>query len=351
MELEGPACEITHASNKSRFESALAGQHFDLILCDHSLPGYDGYMALRLARQQQPDVPVIMVSGALDDAEAVESLKSGATDYILKQRLARLVPAIHRALHESKERTRQQAADQRIREQANLLNLTGDAIIVRSVSDQVVFWNKSAETLFGWSEEQALEKDYGTLLQGDSPVLADAKKRLLKSGDWMGELQLKDKTGQEITAFSRWKLMRDKDGQPQAILSAHTDITEKKKLEVIALRAQRMDSIGSLAGGIAHDLNNALAPVLLSVELLKINKDDAVRDRLLEIINTSAQRGTGMVKQILRFARGQGGRGPVAGGAACSRNGEDNPGHLSQIRFHCSQAQPLRALANSRRPH
>ena len=75
----------------------------------------------------------------------------------------------------------------------------------------------------------------------------------------MGEFHLKNRAGEEITIFSRWNLLRNGSGQPQAILSANTDITEKKKMEGILLRAQRMDSIGALAGGIAHDLNNALA--------------------------------------------------------------------------------------------
>ncbi len=311
MEGEGIRCDITLVSNRLSFESALARETFDLIFSDHSIPGYDGFSALRYARQAQPQTPVIMLSGTLDDAQAVESLKSGATDYILKQRLPRLVPAIHRALREAEERRRQQAADERIREQANLLNLTGDAIIVRTVEDRIVFWNKGAETLFGWDEEHALEKDFGALLRGDAKMLAESKRSLLEAGVWTGELQFKAKTGEDITTFSRWKLMRDKDGKPQAILSAKTDITEKKKLEAIALRSQRMDSIGSLAGGIAHDLNNAMAPVLMSVDLLKNCTDSAARERFLEIITFSAKRATGMVKQILRFGRGQGGTGPV----------------------------------------
>src|SRR5580693_5323149 len=90
IEGEGFRCNITLVSNRSSFESALARETFDLIFSDHSIPGYDGFSALRCARQVQPLTPVIMLSGTLDDAQAVESLKSGATDYILKQRLPRL---------------------------------------------------------------------------------------------------------------------------------------------------------------------------------------------------------------------------------------------------------------------
>src|ERR1700722_433487 len=311
VEREGLRCNITHVSNKLSFETALAREPFDLILSDHSIPGYDGFTALRFAQETHPLTPVIMLSGTLDDAQAVESLKSGATDYILKQRLPRLVPAIHRALREAEDRKKRLAADERIREQANLLNLTGDAIIVRNVEDRIVSWNKGAEALFGWDEGDDIGKNLCVLLQGDAEVFAKAKKSLLESEDWLGELPYKARSGEDILTFSRWHLMRDKNGQAQAILSASTDITEKKKLEAILLRAQRMDSIGALAGGIAHDLNNALAPVLMSVDLLKNCQDDAGRLRFLEIITSSAQRATGMVKQILRFARGYGGTGPV----------------------------------------
>jgi PAS domain S-box-containing protein len=311
LEQEGLPCAITLVSSQSSFEAALSLQPFDLVLCDHSLPGYDGFSALRLARERQPHVPVIMFSGSLDDAQAVESLKSGATDYILKQRLARLVPAIRRALREGDERKKKQLADERIQEQADLLNLTSDAVFVRTMSEQVVFWNKGAEALFGWTDDEAQGKDFGGLLSLNSSALIDAKKSLLQSGNWIGELTARTKTGREIVIFSRWTLLREQDGKPKAILSANTDITEKKKLEDVLLRAQRMESIGALAGGIAHDLNNALAPVSMCVELLTLCKDSAEQQKFLNIIASSVQRATGMVKQILGFARGSHGTGPV----------------------------------------
>jgi two-component system, cell cycle sensor histidine kinase and response regulator CckA len=312
MELDGLRFNITVASDRAKFEAAVRQKPFDLILCDHGIPGYDGFAALKFARGQQPNTPVIILSGTLDEGQAVESLKSGATDYILKQRLARLIPAIRRALHDAGERKKQHAAAERIQEQANLLNLTSDAIFVLTMDDRMVFWNKGAEMLFGWNSEQALEQPFGTLLHADDSLLAAARKSLIESGNWLGELQLRGRTGEEITVLSRWNLVRDAGGKPQAILSANTDITEKKRLEAIALRAQRMDSIGALAGGIAHDLNNALAPVLMSAELLQNCKDDETRQRLVDIIFSSAQRATGMVKQILSFARGSGGQsGPV----------------------------------------
>lgn len=304
LERGGMPCAITLVTSRSEFENTLKEGRFDLVLCDHNVPGYDGFAALEFVGQHQPHVPVIILSGALDDAQAVESLKSGATDYILKGRQARLVPAIRRALLEAEERKKQAAAEDQIREQANLLNLTRDAILVRTMDERIVFWNAGAATLFGWTVEDALGQNFGNLLRGNLEVLNDAKQSLLQSGDWIGEIQLKAKNGAELIVLSRWNLLRDEAGRPQAILSTNTDITERKKLETVLLRAQRMDGIGALAGGIAHDLGNAIAPILISAELLENCGDESVR-RKLSVIRSNAQRANNMVKRILSFVRGR----------------------------------------------
>ncbi len=97
---------------------------------------------------------------------------------------------------------------------------------------------------------------------------------MLVTGEWSGELRQLNKNRQELIIQSRWTLIRDKEGNPKSVLGINTDITEKKKIEAQFLRAQRMESIGTLAGGIAHDLNNILAPIMLSIELLKTSVVD-----------------------------------------------------------------------------
>ncbi len=112
------------------------------------------------------------------------------------------------------------------------------------------------------------------------------------------------KDGQEITVQGRWTLLRDGDGQPQSILAINTDITEKKQLEQQFLRAQRMESIGTLAGGIAHDLNNLLSPIMMGVDMLKDVGLDESRLKVVESMQQSVQRGSHLVRQVLSFARG-----------------------------------------------
>ncbi|HEV7930324.1 MAG TPA: response regulator [Nitrosospira sp.] len=114
LETAGLSCDIVLVSSREEYDAALAGRQFDLVLCDYNLPDYDGLSALKLARQMQPDTPIIIISGTVEEEQAVKCLHLGATDYLLKQRLERFVPAVQRALQEAKELQRRRAADARI---------------------------------------------------------------------------------------------------------------------------------------------------------------------------------------------------------------------------------------------
>lgn len=195
-------------------------------------------------------------------------------------------------------------AERQVREQAELLAKAQDAIIVRELDHEITFWNPSAERLYGWSAEEAVGRRIDELLYEDPAAFLAATSTVLDRGEWDGELEQICKDGTTITVEGRWTLVRDEDDEPDRILAINTDVTERKKLLAQFLRAQRMESIGTLAGGIAHDLNNVLAPILLSIELLKLDEEDPETRETLETIEDSAQRGADMVRQVLSFARG-----------------------------------------------
>ncbi len=196
-------------------------------------------------------------------------------------------------------------AEEKIREQADLLNITTDAITVRDLKNKILFWNKGAEYLYDWSSKEALGKNANELMCKEiTPQVEVALKKVTESGSWQGELRRVNKSGKKIIVASRWTLMRDEAGQPKSILTVDTDITEQKKLEAQLLRAQRLESIGTLAGGIAHDLNNVLAPILMSVQLLQIKSPDKQNERLLKILENNVKRGAALIKQVLSFTRG-----------------------------------------------
>lgn len=201
-----------------------------------------------------------------------------------------------------------QFADSRVREQAALLDIAHEAILVKDLDGRILYWNKGAEHTFGWSAEEVQGRDSGELLHADIAKFDDVLAEVLAHGAWEGELVKKTKSGNSITVEASWTLVRDDEGRPKSVLAINTNVTEKRKLEQQFLRAQRMESIGTLAGGIAHDLNNVLAPVMMSLELLQMNLPDKASAELLQTLQTSSQRGADLVRQVLSFARGVEGR-------------------------------------------
>ncbi len=200
--------------------------------------------------------------------------------------------------------TERKKRESQLREQARMLDLAQDAISVHDLADRVQFWNRGAERIFGWSAEEALGADVRDLLCMDHAAFARAKTAVLAEGDWHGEVTLRSKAGKAIIVSTRWTLVRDEHGEPKSVLVIKTDITEQKNLESRFLRAQRLESIGTLASGVAHDLNNILSPILMSAPMLREPLPPEALEMLVSTIESSAQRGANIVKQVLTFARG-----------------------------------------------
>jgi two-component system, cell cycle sensor histidine kinase and response regulator CckA len=211
---------------------------------------------------------------------------------------------IHLAL--TRDITQQKQAEQKIREQAALLDVSTDAILVLNIiHNEILFWNKGAQSLYGWKTEEAVGKNVLQLLYKEiSPQLKDAYLRVMNRGEWRGELHQLTREGKVIIVESRWTLIQDDDGQPKSILSVNTEITQQKQLEAQLLRSQRLESIGTLAGGIAHDLNNILSPILMSVQLLQKKLPDQHSQQILQTLENNVRRGANLLKQVLSFARG-----------------------------------------------
>jgi two-component system cell cycle sensor histidine kinase/response regulator CckA len=297
---------IEAVKSRDDFEIALRNKAYDLIISDYSLPSFNGMAALSIARRVCPNTPFIFFSGTIGEEMAIEGLQGGAVDYVLKQRPSRLLPAIRRALNDAKERARLRDAEVTIREQAELLNKASDAIILCNLERQVLFWNRGAEDVYGWTASEAIGKNLADLLfhGNPPPEIETAIKSLNQSGEWAGELQEFTKDNRTITVQGRATLIRDDQGQPKSLLLINTDITERKQLEEQFLRAQRLESLGTLISGIAHDLNNALSPVLMGINILRAHPNPKEAGAIFDMVEASTRRGADMVKQVLAFARG-----------------------------------------------
>ncbi|MBI5693150.1 MAG: PAS domain S-box protein [Verrucomicrobia bacterium] len=208
--------------------------------------------------------------------------------------------------------TERREAERRIREQAELLNHATDAIYVRRLDGALTYWNDSAERLFGWTRAEVIERKITELNLQDLDLASEAGRDFLGSGQWSGELRLATKSGRVVSVLSRLNLVRDSAGRPVSVFSINTDITEKKQIEARFLQAQRLENLGALASGLAHDLNNVLAPILMGASILQGRTGHESDRKLIATIEASAQRGTDIVRQVLTFARGvEGERVPV----------------------------------------
>jgi two-component system, cell cycle sensor histidine kinase and response regulator CckA len=300
-EVASVSIHLEYADSLSQGIQDLRENPVDIVLLDLFLPDSQGLSTFTQLQQQERDLPIVVTTGLNDETLALKAVQAGAQDYLVKGQITGelLVRSIRYAI----ERKR---TEQKIREQAALLDIATDAILVRDVQNQILFWNKGAERLYGWTVDEALGKTVGLLFQDGLAQVQLAQQQLMIDNEWQGELNQITKAGQNITVESRWTLVRDDDGKPKFILVVNTDVTAKKQLEAQFFRAQRMESIGTLASGIAHDLNNILTPVLTTAQLLQMKPGnlDERSLHMLKILETNARRGAEIIKQVLSFARG-----------------------------------------------
>jgi PAS domain S-box-containing protein len=197
-------------------------------------------------------------------------------------------------------------AEAKIREQAALIDKAQDAILVQDLQGRILYANPSAQALYGWSlAEFQQEPVLRQLFAPAASKLNEIRRAVMDKGEWVGQLEQATRAGQQRIVQSRWTLIRDEAAAPKSILLINTDITEQKRLEAQFLRTQRMETIGALAGGMAHDLNNALAPILMGIELLGRKIHDEEAHQMLAVMEANTHRGADMVRQILTFSRGR----------------------------------------------
>jgi two-component system cell cycle sensor histidine kinase/response regulator CckA len=197
---------------------------------------------------------------------------------------------------------------ERLRAQAELLNAARDAITLRGLDNRVEYWNRGAETVFGWTAAEAGGRSVRDLLFPDPEEFDRRTAEVLRKGHWTGDLMQQTRDGRVIEVDARWQLLRDGTGQPRAIFAVESDITGHRRAEEERYRTQRMESLGTLAGGMAHDLNNVLTPILMAAELLRDDEPDPGRRELVASIETAARRGADLIGRVLSFAKGEQGQ-------------------------------------------
>jgi PAS domain S-box-containing protein len=248
LETAGLRCEITWAHSRESFESALAREPFDLVLSDYNVPGYPGLAALRHVRQQQPDLPVIIISGGVSEEEAVDCLKSGATDYVLKQRPQRLDNAIKRALVEKEERAALRRAQEEISRQNAFLRQVIDAdpnfIFVKDSDGRFVLANQAVADLYDTTVEAILgrtDADFGLHASEVEQFRAgDLQAMQTQREVWIPQERFTDRAGSTRWFQTFKRPLFSGQGVADRILGVAVDITARKRAEeeIRALNAE-----------------------------------------------------------------------------------------------------------------
>lgn len=317
----GIECELVCVETQKAFLEALKTTNFELILADYSLPAFDGFSALEIAKATCPDVPFILVSGVIGEESAIEALKQGATDYILKQRLGRLVPSVQRALQESRERRDRQRAEEILQQTDNMLravvNASPIAIITLNADGRVMTWNPAAKEIYGWDAEEIIDQQLPVISLDEQEIFERNFHSALHDQIVNNlEMQHHTKKGTAINISISLAPLHNAQNQPYAVVVTAIDITKRKQIEAerfsLLQREQAARAHAEAASRLkdeflavlSHELRTPLNAILGWIKLLrKGHLEQATVNRALEVIDRNTAFQVQMIEELLDLSR------------------------------------------------
>jgi PAS domain S-box-containing protein len=311
LEREGISGEFVKVAEFSEYERLLMEDKFDVLLVDYSLPSIDGITALEMARKYAPTTPFIFVSGSLGEEIAIECLKKGATDYVLKDGLPRLGPAVRRAIREASAVADRLQAEYAWRESEQryrlLIENLNDLVCEIQWNGAVMYVSPKFTQLLGVAQEQLVNSNLIDLVHPeDRPGLVA---QLQDQGVYL-VIRLENIEGFWLWFETTGQKFETTEGEERGVLVLR-DITERKRaeeqrteLEAQLLQSQKMEAIGTLAGGIAHDFNNLLTGILGHADVARhrLPEEHPVQQSIAGVLGATA-RARELVSQILAFSR------------------------------------------------
>ena len=310
--------DFERVQNAAAMSEALRRRAWDMIISDYSLPEFSALGALATLRESGIDLPLVVVSGTIGEESAVEALRNGARDFIVKGKLARLIPAVERELIASRGREARHEAERALHQSEEqvrmLLDSTGEGILGVDLHGRCTFANRAAVAMLGWVEARALigRSLHDDLHRAGADVArcpgADCRLRmalLSAAAGYIDDESLDRADGARFAAEVRvFPVVRD-DVRVGSVAS-FVDISQRKRLEAQLRQSQKMEAIGSLAGGVAHDFNNLLSVILSYTEMILdgLKAGDPMRGEIEEI-RKAGQRAGVLTRQLLAFSRQQ----------------------------------------------
>lgn len=314
------SCLFKRVETREEYLAELESFQPEVIITDYRMPRFNGLEALKLAQEKIPLTPVIIMTGAINEDTAVDCMKAGAANYVIKEHLKRLSQAVVHAIEEKRVLQERYEAEQALRESEEryrtLVHTLPDALVLADMEGNIIYESPSALRLFGWDlEKDAVGRNFLDWIHpGDHAKILDAIQTLRSGLNLRGQELLflkKDKSTfwGELSASGT----RDAQGAVTGFLALIRDISDRKQseeekaqLQAQLLQSQKMDSIGRLAGGVAHDFNNMLSVILGYSELIQtqLNANDPIRNDV-EQIEKAGRRAKDITQQLLAFSRKQ----------------------------------------------
>jgi signal transduction histidine kinase/CheY-like chemotaxis protein len=313
LEKAGLALEVSYASDRATYFEQLQAREYDLILADYALPDFDGLAALEAARALSPHLPFIFISGRVGEEVAIETLQRGATDYVLKQRLERLVPAVTRALKDAEEHAARMLVEQRYRESEmrfrHVIDALPQMVWIATAEGDLIYTNKAwvegvPSGTASWLDESVIHPD-------DRAMCVVSWRRAVDSGE---AFSCECRLSRGSDRSWRWHLIRmvplsgtrtDADGSACVDwLGTATDLQEQKLNEEALRTAEKLAVTGRMIAGIAHEINNPLESVSNLIFLARIEARDNPRVlEYLDVTENELARVAAITKQTLQFYR------------------------------------------------
>ena len=286
----------------------LKTETWDIVISDYGLPGFNGIDALKIAKKHDPDIPFILISGAIGEEVAVRAMKEGAGDYLMKDNLKRLVPAIERELQDAGTRKARNEAVEALEESEKKYRLLVEDlndVIYRTDRDGIInYISPVIQSLAGYDQSELIGQHFTKIIYEENlELLTNRFEELLSGVIKPSEYRLIQKSGETVWVRSSSKLIYDGE-DVVGVKGVLTDISEEKKLQSQLQQSQKMESIGTLAGGIAHDFNNILMAIMGHTDIAKmmLAEDSEAIDNLNQVKN-AGNRASRLIKQILAFSR------------------------------------------------
>ncbi len=313
LELQRGRFQVTHqrVQSASAMRAALKEREWDIVLSDFSMPQFDANQALMVLNESGLDLPFVIISGTMGEETAVAALHAGAADFILKGRLARLVPAVERELRERESRQARRRAEQAARESEaraqRILDTTREGVWMTDVSGRTTFVNRQMAAMVGHPEAELLGRSLFDFLHPESRVrvMADFERRR-QGVPGQSDARLRRRDGSDLWVLLDSVPLLDSTGKPEGELAMMMDLTIPRRLEDQLRQAQKMEAVGSLAGGVAHDFNNILSVILSYTHLMLdgLKEGDPLRDDVKEV-RRAGERAVELTRQLLAFSRQQ----------------------------------------------